>query len=184
MTRKTVPLATLALVLTNVAVYRLEAGSRALCDAYGLIPAHFAPEALVTSTFLHDPVSLLHIAGNMAFLLLFGAIVEGSIGSIPFLCLYLTAGLAGGLLHVLVNPSSVDPLVGASGAICGVLAVAGAIRPRLLGFVVAFIGLNIFHAFVGAEGTVSFACHIGGFVAGFIIVLLMRVTGSEALEVA
>jgi membrane associated rhomboid family serine protease len=184
------PYATFALILANVLAYRLElaSGGQVFCEAYGLVPAHFvhggnlAP--LVSSLFLHDPGSLLHIAGNMAFLALFGALVEGALGGPLFLALYLASGIAGGLLHVYVNPSATEPLVGASGAIFGVLAVAGALFPRLLGFVAAFVGINLFHAFFGGAGTVSFGCHIGGFVAGFLVVVLLRVTGSEILETA
>lgn len=181
------PLVTLALVLANVLVY-LAAGGQAACEAYGLVPAHFVHggslEPLFTSLFFHDPSSLSHIAGNMAFLALFGALVERALGSLGFTALYAVAGIAGGLMHVYVNPGSADALVGASGAIFGVLAVAGALYPRLLGFVVAFVGINVFHAFFGGGGNVSFACHIGGFVAGFVVVLVLRVTGSEALEAA
>jgi membrane associated rhomboid family serine protease len=87
-------------------------------------------------------------------------------------------------MHVLVGPAATTPLVGASGAIFGVMAVAGALRPRLLGFIVAFVGINVFHAFAGGSGNVSFGCHIGGFVAGFLVVVLLRAVGSEALEAA
>lgn len=184
------PLVTLALILANVLAYRLElaSGGQAFCELYGLVPAHLAHggalSPLVSSLFLHDPESLFHIAGNMTFLAIFGALVERALGSVRFLALYVVAGVAGGLTHCLVAPGSADPLVGASGAICGVLAVAGAIYPRLLGFVVAFMGIQLFHAFFEGAGNVSFGCHIGGFVAGFAVVLLLRVTDSEALETA
>jgi len=180
------PLVTVALVLANLAAYLLElaSGGSAACQAYGLIPAHFTFNSLLTSLFLHDPSSLLHLGGNMAFLAIFGSIVEGSLGSIGFSVLYLAAGIAGGLCHVMVGPSSTDALVGASGAIFGVMAVAGALRPRLLGFVVAFAGINVWNAFFGGAGNVSFGCHIGGFLAGFLVVALLRVTGSEVLEAA
>jgi membrane associated rhomboid family serine protease len=184
------PLVTLALVLANVLAYFLElgAGGQAVCDAYGLIPTHFvhggSPAPLFTSLFLHDPGTLVHLGGNMAFLALFGTLVERALGSVRFAALYVVAGVVGGLTHVLVAPGSVDPLVGASGAIFGVLAVAGALYPRLLGFVVAFVGLNLFHAFFGGAGNVSFGCHIGGFVAGFLVVVALRATGSETMEAA
>lgn len=184
------PVFTFALVAANVLAYRLELASGGLsaCETYGLIPSHFthggslAP--LVSSLFLHDPASLLHIGGNMAFLALFGAIVEGALGGLPLLAIYFLAGVAGGLFHVAVDPSSVEPLVGASGAIFGVLAVAGALRPRLMGFVAAFGAINVWSAFFGGSGNVSFSCHIGGLVAGFAVVVLLRAIGSEALETA
>jgi membrane associated rhomboid family serine protease len=184
------PVITLALILANLAVYALEqaSGGQAFCEAFGLIPAHFVHggslSPLVSSLFLHDPSSLYHIAGNMVFLAFFGAIVERELGSLPFLAVYALSGVAGGLMHVAVNPSAVEPLVGASGAIFGVLAVAGALRPRLLGFVLSFAAIEVYHAFFGAVGSVSFSCHIGGFVAGFIVVVFLRVVGSEAMETA
>ena len=184
------PLMTLALILANLLAYSLElaSGGRAACDAYGLVPAHFmksgAVEPLFTSMFLHDPASLLHLGGNMAFLALFGVVVERALGSFRFLGLYLLAGAAGGLMHVLVAPGASEPLVGASGAIFGVLAVAGVLRPRLMGFVAAFVGLNVFHAFVGGNDNVSFGCHIGGFVAGFAVVLMLKAVDSDVLEAA
>lgn len=184
------PLVTLLLVALNLAAYAIEQGSggQTICDAYGLVPAQFvhggALSPLVSSLFLHDPSSLLHLGGNMAFLAIFGAIVERDLGSVRFLALYTVAGIAGGLMHVAVNPSALEPLVGASGAIFGVLAVAGALRPRLLGFVVSFAAIEVYHAFTGAVGNVSFACHIGGFIAGFVVVVLLRVVGSEAMETA
>ncbi len=185
-----IPLVTLSLVAANVLAYSLELGAGGLpaCEQLGLIPRSFmstgAIAPLFTSLFLHDPGSLAHIAGNMAFLAFFGAVVEGSLGGLPLLAIYLLAGASGGLFHVAVDPSSVDPLVGASGAIFGLIAVAGALRPRLLGFVVAFAGLNIFYAFFGGSGNASFGCHLGGLFAGFLVVLLLRATGSEALETA
>ena len=184
------PLVTLVLVTLNVLAYLLElaGGGWRVCNAYGLVPARFAHggslEPLFSSLFLHDPSGLLHLGGNMAFLAVFGAIAEGSLGHLGFLALYLVAGASGGLMHVLVNPAATDPLVGASGAIFGVMAVAGALRPRLLGFVVAFVALNVWNAFSGGSGEVSFGCHIGGFIAGVLVVAIMRMGGSEALEAA
>ena len=181
---KRFPFVTFLLVALNVLAFRLEleTGGRLACNAYGLIPAHFSPATLVTSLFLHDPGNLLHLAGNMAFLAVFGILVEGALGSFTFLGLYLFAGVAGGFAHVMVSPAAIDPLVGASGAIFGVLAVAAVLRPRLLGFVFAFVGIQIWHAFFGGGGNVSFACHIGGFFAGFLVALVLRAVDSEALE--
>jgi len=176
-------LATLTLVGLNVAVYlgELGAGGQATCAAHGLIPAR-GLEGLLTYSLLHDPSTLLHLAGNMAFLAVFGAVVEGALGGLGLLVLYGLAGVAGGLLHILVNPGSTAPLVGASGAVFGVMAVAAALRPRLLGFALAFGGLEVWHALVGGGGSVSFGCHLGGFAAGVFIAGLLRATGSEALE--
>jgi membrane associated rhomboid family serine protease len=190
MARRSAPVVTLLLVATNLLAYALElaSGGQAPCEAYGLVPARFmrtgAVEPLFSSLFLHDPESLIHLGGNMAFLVLFGVIVEQALGHLSFLGVYLLAGAAGGLLHVFVGPASTEPLVGASGAIFGIIAVAGVLRPRLMGFVAAFVGINVFHAFTGGDGNVSFGCHIGGFCVGFLVVLLLKACNSEVLEAA
>jgi membrane associated rhomboid family serine protease len=184
------PIVTVLLVAANLLAYRLElaSGGQSFCEAFGLVPAHFvhggnlAP--LVSSLFLHDPSSLFHIAGNMAFLALFGALVERALGSCRFLALYLLCGVAGALLHVYVNPASTDPLVGASGAIFGLIAVSAALYPRLIGFAFCFAAINVWHAFFGGGGTVSFGCHLGGFAFGVLVALALRVTDSEILETA
>ena len=185
MARETAPVtALLAFVL--VAVFGLEfaSGGDAICDAWGLVPSHPSLETALSSMFLHDPHSLFHLGGNLLFLIIFGSIVERELGSLRFAALYVVAGLGGAAMHCLVNAGSSTPLVGASGCLFGILAVAGALRPRLMGFAVAFAGVTIWQAFTGGSGSVSFGCHIGGFVVGVAVVALMRVAGSEALEAA
>jgi len=185
---KRLPLVTLALVLANLLAYLVEraAGGEAFCEAHGLVPARFMRSGdlgpIFSQMFLHDPSGLGHIAGNMAFLAVFGALVERAVGPARFLVVYMAAGVAGALMHVLVDPAATDPLVGASGAIFGVLAVAAVARPRLSVFVAAFFGLNVWHAFFGGGGDVSFGDHIGGFAVGFLFVLLAH--RSACLEVA
>lgn len=176
--------ALLAAVL--VAVYGLElaSGGMVVCRAHGFVPAHPSFETALSSMFLHDPGTLFHLGGNLVFLVVFGVIVERALGSLGFAALYALAGMAGVGLHYLVNPSATDPLVGASGALFGLLAVAAVVRPRLLGFAVAYAGLNVWNAFTGSAGGVSFGCHIGGFAVGALVALLLRATDSEALEAA
>lgn len=163
-----------------LAAYCLEQalGANAVCHAYGLVPAHPSFGTALSSMFLHAGFS--HLAGNLLFLVIFGTIVEQEIGSVRFLGLYVTAELGGAAMHALIDPSSTVPLVGCSGALCGLLAVAGALKPRTLGFVVAFIGLNVWNAFTGAESNVSFGCHIGGFVVGAVIAMYLRMVEVEA----
>ncbi len=184
------PLFTALLIAANFLAYglELEAGGQTACEAYGLVPTRFVRSGelgpIFSSLFLHVPGDITHIGGNMLFLAVFGVLVERALGHLRFLGLYLAAGVLGALMHVLVSPTAAEPLVGASGAIFGVLAVAAVLRPRLLGFVVCFVGLNVWHAFFGGAGNVSFGCHIGGFCAGFFVALIMRATDSEALETA
>lgn len=182
------PVATFGLILANLAAFQAElaAGGLSSCYAHGLVPAQFLETGdlapVFSSLFLHDPGTVFHLGCNMAFLAVFGTVVEREIGSLRFLAFYLAAGVAGGLLHIAVDPSATTPLVGASGAIFGLVAVAGVLRPPLLGFAVAFGAVEIWHAFTGGVGDVSFGCHLGGLIAGAVFAALWRDDG--ALETA
>ncbi len=186
MTRNSAAPVTALLAALVAAAYSLELvfGGEASCDAYGLVPAHWSVGTAVSSLFLHDPHGWAHVGGNLVCLVVFGVIVERALGSLGFAALYAFAGLSGAAMHCLVNPEATDPLVGCSGALFGLMAVAGAIRPRLLGFVVAYAGLNVWYAFAGGAGNVSFGCHLGGLAAGAIVAMALRVVGSEVLETA
>jgi len=177
-----IPHVTAALVTLNLVAFALELadGVEPTCEAYGLVPAHVTAGGLMGGLFLH--AGWVHLVGNMVCLAFAGAIGERAMGHLGFIALYLTAGALGGLLHVLVDPGALEPMVGASGAICGVLAVMGALRPRLLGFVVGFVLVNVWFALVGGGAGVSFGTHLGGFAVGVLAVAVARATGSEALE--
>lgn len=184
------PIFTALLVVLNLLVYflELETSSEGFCQVFGLVPVRYIHTGnvtpLISSLFLHDPNNVWHLVGNVAFLGVLGALVESYLGHIGFLALYLIAGVAGGLMHVSIDPSSTAPLVGASGAIFGLLAVAVVLRPRLIGFAVAFVAINVWHAFTGGDGSTSFACHIGGFAAGTVIALFIRLIGVEEMSEA
>lgn len=177
------PFATPLLMAAILAAFGLEytQDGMAVCERWGFVPAHPSLGTAATSLFLHDPGNLAHVGGNLAFLAVFGVIVERALGSLRFLGLYGAAGLGGVALHFLVDPSSTTPLVGCSGGLFGLLALAAILRPGLLGFVGTCIGVNLAYAVLGVEG-VSFGAHLGGFVVGFIVTAAMRLTGSEALE--
>jgi membrane associated rhomboid family serine protease len=151
------------------------------------------------SMFLHG--GWLHLLGNMLFLWIFGNNVEDRLGPVLFLLFYLVGGIAAALTQVLIDPSSQIPLVGASGAIAAALGVYFVLFPGarilslvFLGFfyqlleVPAIIVLGYwfvlqlasgFAAFGAetAQGGVAFFAHIGGFVAGLLVGLLLRATG-------
>jgi membrane associated rhomboid family serine protease len=141
--------------------------------------------------FLH--ASLLHVGGNMLFLWIFGNNVEDKLGEIKFLVIYFASGIAGSLLQVYITPTSTIPMLGASGAISGILAayVLYFPRARVLTFIVPFffisisaylvigywIGLQLLNAFLGlgvTGGGVAYFAHIGGFASGLILALLLR----------
>ena len=147
---------------------------------------------LLTSMFLHG--SWMHLIGNMWFLWLFGNNVEDAMGRLRFVVFYLLCGLAAALAQVITNPGSAIPMVGASGAISGVMGGYLVLFPRvrvfcllILGFFVTSVALPAWvmllywlgiqfvsglAAFGGDVGGVAFWAHVGGFVAGLVLVKL------------
>jgi membrane associated rhomboid family serine protease len=147
---------------------------------------------LLTSMFLHG--SWMHLLGNMWFLWLFGDNVEDSMTRPRFVGFYLLCGLAAALAQVVASPSSGVPMVGASGAIGGVMGAYLVLYPRVrvfallpLGFfltsvalpawmmLVYWIGLQVLSGFASigrSGGGVAFWAHVGGFLAGVILVKL------------
>ena len=146
---------------------------------------------LVTSMFMHG--SWLHLLGNMWFLYLFGNNVEDSMGHVRFLVFYLIAGLAAALVQVALDPAAAVPMVGASGAISGVMGGYLVLYPTVRVFAMVPIGFfltsvtlpawtMLVYWFVlqllggitmvaGAKGGgVAFWAHVGGFVAGLALV--------------
>lgn len=167
---------TLFLAVAILAVYAAELGGAVDPLTAGFVPAAPTFQGAAMSVFLHDPGSVAHVAGNLVFLFLFGFIVEPAIGSLRFTSLYLASGAAGVALHWCVDLTSTHTLVGASGAIFGVMALAAVIQPRLLGFAIGFMLLNVWLAFHGGEG-VSFGCHTGGFLVGVVVAALLKLQG-------
>ena len=153
---------------------------------------------ILTSMFLHG--SWLHVIGNMWFLWIFGDNIEDYLGHFPFLIFYLLCGFAAAITHIFLNPGSDVPTVGASGAIAGVMGAYFLLYPRakvltliplivfftfwwvpawvMLGywFLLQFLGgtLTSVNASVGnAGGMIAFWAHVGGFVAGLILIKVM-----------
>jgi membrane associated rhomboid family serine protease len=205
------PFINILLILANVAVfiYQLTLGPYAYKTfvlANATIPARFpaflaghlsfaaAFLPLLTSIFLH--AGLLHIAGNMLFLWIFGDNIEDFFGHLPYLLFYLFCGVGSGLLHVLFNWGSTIPAIGASGAISGVMGAYLVLFPReriqtlVFIFIVpipAVIILGLWFVFqfaeavgsvgassVGANGGVAVWAHVGGFLLGVVITGLAR----------
>jgi membrane associated rhomboid family serine protease len=149
----------------------------------------------VTSMFLHG--GWLHLLGNMWFLWIFGDNVEDALGSIRYLFFYLVCGLGAGVTHWLLAPASAVPTVGASGAIAGVLGAYALLFPgaRVLTLVPVFFILQLIEVpavlllavwfllqlltgavapLSGAGGGIAWGAHVGGFLIGLLIVLLIR----------
>jgi membrane associated rhomboid family serine protease len=194
------PYATIGLIALNVAAWVLlqglgtEPALTASVLGLGLVPADASWHSMFTSMFLHG--SWFHLIGNMWFLWIFGNNVEDSMGHVRFVVFYLLCGLAAAALQTLADPDSVIPMVGASGAIGGVMGAYVLLYPRVhvhmlifLGFFVTTIAVPAVFMLgywflvqlvsgwmsVGAEGGgVAFWAHVGGFVAGALLVLVLR----------
>src|SRR6202022_606127 len=123
-------LLTWGLILINFGVYFYLAQNPVMDEnaiaQYAVVPADITAGrplgTLVTSMFLH--ASLLHVGGNMLFLWIFGNNVEDRLGEIRFVLIYFASGIAGSLLQVYITPTSTIPMLGASGAISGILAAS------------------------------------------------------------
>jgi membrane associated rhomboid family serine protease len=174
----------------------------AVLTGHELMPAEIdllpAPATVLTSMFLHG--GFWHLAGNMWFLWIFGNNIEDAMGHVRFVIFYVLCGVAAVFAQVLPNPESIVPMIGASGAISGVLGAYMLLFPRarvLLGLPIGFLIVSIgrFPAvwvllawFVmqlvlgglsltrppGTEGGVAFGAHIGGFVAGLLLVTIFK----------
>jgi membrane associated rhomboid family serine protease len=160
-------------------------------------PFDFLPITLITSMFLHG--GLLHIASNMLYLFIFGDNVEDRLGHARFLIFYFLCGIAAGITHIVVNADSPTPSIGASGAIAGALAAYLYLFPHaevrtllligpfilmpriaaafliLFWFITQFVsGITSLGASTDTSGGVAVWAHIGGFVFGLILVVVMR----------
>lgn len=145
----------------------------------------------ITYAFLH--LDFWHLASNMLFLWVFGDNVEDALGHVRFLIFYLICAAAGAALHGFVGPSSEGPLIGASGAISGVVAAYFLLHPRVRVWVLvlfriplplpAFIPLALWIVqqfamlALDLDGMVSWGAHVGGIIAGALLVILMRRKG-------
>lgn len=206
---RTYPLVNTLLIWANFVVFAYEISRGALLEEFisrwGLVPARLADEGffssagltILSSMFLHG--GWLHILGNMWFLYLFGDNVEDRLGHLRYLAFYLLCGTAGAVNHVLFNLGSTMPVVGASGAIAGVLGAYFVLFPLarvatlVWGFLMAwvvevpamlFLGLWFLFQFLagmaslpgtmaGSGGGIAWWAHVGGFVAGIVLVRLL-----------
>jgi membrane associated rhomboid family serine protease len=212
--------ATYALIMACVAVFfwQVSLGQRGEHNAdlaYGMIPAVLFGEAalpaglhvvppwatLVTSMFLHG--SIMHLLGNMLYLWIFGRAVEDGLGAPRFLLLYLVAGVVAALTQAMTDPSAEVPMIGASGAIAGVLGAYFVLYPR--GNVAVFVWFLIFIRVImvpallmlglwfvlqlvnalsaePGEPGVAFWAHIGGFICGMLLAPFLRRPGVAMLQ--
>lgn len=200
-----VPWVTFTLIAANVLafVFEVSLGERlqSFLALYGVVPVRLlssgpaagpAPPVVVTvfsSMFLHGGV--LHVAGNMLYLWIFGNNVEDALGHVRYLLFYLISGVAAVYAHALVDPFSTLPMIGASGAVSGVLGAYLVVFPRArvlalvpMGFVMRMVRVPalfvlgfwiviqlLYGVFsLGTPGGVAWFAHVGGFLAGVALV--------------
>ena len=207
---RTRPVVTLGLIAANLLVYLWEMSlpareAQAFVFAFGLVPAHFSTVNLFTSLFVH--AGLAHVAGNMLFLWIFGDNVEDRLGHGRFLGFYVICGIVAALAQVAWNRAAQTPMVGASGAIAGVMGAYLVLYPQsrvlmlvpfpLLLFEVpaaVFLALWFLVQFVSGLGTIAtlgapdvtggiaFWAHVMGFIAGLALVRGMRRPERDRVE--
>lgn len=209
---------TVSLIILNVIVYILEVGAfdQSAIASFGVTPAILlgtgslvtpdgtlteginlaASPTLITYMFLHADV--FHLAGNMLFLWVFGDNVEDAMGHVRFLVFYLACGVFAALVHSWMVPDSELPLIGASGAVAGVIAAYLMLHPRVSVWVLAFkviplritaglalgiwIALQVVMIAVANVGPTAWWAHIGGLIAGAVLIVFMRRPGVRLFD--
>jgi membrane associated rhomboid family serine protease len=145
------------------------------------LPRISPPLTLLTSLFLHG--SFLHLFGNMLYLWIFGNNIEDFLGPFRFILFYLLSGLGASLVHIIFHPSSMIPMIGASGAIAGVLGAYFLLYPGARVLTIVFFWIIPVPAFfilglwfvaqvmnIGIGGGVAWFAHIGGFLIGVALI--------------
>ena len=215
----TTPYVTVGIIIACALVYvwqhllLSDAGSREAVYAFGVVPAILTGEkflpgdvavippwaSVLTSMFMHG--GFWHLAGNMLYLWIFGNNLEDAMGHVRYFLFYVLCGVAAVFAQVLPNPVSEIPMVGASGAISGVLGGYLLLFPRArvllglpLGFLIvqigrfpaiwvlaAWFGMQLIMVWLAAlqspgesQGGIAFGAHIGGFIAGLVLVAFFK----------
>jgi len=150
----------------------------------GLSPAL----SIITSMFMHG--SIMHLLGNMLFLWIFGNNIEDYLGKVFFVFFYLLSGTAAAFLHILFNLNSLTPVIGASGAVSGVMGAYLILYPKakvktlvFIFIIVTFVDIPagiflalwfIFQFFYSTSGGIAWLAHVGGFIAGVLLIYIAK----------
>ena len=199
---RTRPGVTVTLIVINVAIYLFQVGlsdraQELFLYAFGVVPAYFTFGSIFSSMFVH--ASLAHLLGNMLFLWIFGDNVEDRMGHLRYFFFYLGCGFVAAMSQVALEPDSLVPMVGASGAIAGVMGAYLVLYPHsrvlmLFPFpvflyelpAIAFLGLWFVVQFLNGigqlpvfqqdqiSGGVAFWAHVMGFVTGLVLVVFLK----------
>ena len=208
---RTTPYVTIGIITINAVaiLFELSLGDQveAFTSFWGLVPAEFSWFTVFTSMFLHG--GLLHFGGNMLYLWIFGDNVEDRMGHGRFLVFYLLCGVAAALAQTITSPNSAVPMIGASGAIAGVMGAYFVLYPhsRIVTLVpiifffqiveipaIFFLGIWFLMQFVSGVGSfvattanqpgggIAFWAHVAGFAAGLAGVFVFRRPERQRVE--
>jgi membrane associated rhomboid family serine protease len=213
---RTFAFVTVALILLNTIVFVHELSLpnpdrvEAFFATFSLTPAHLTQSpssnsylTVFTSMFLHG--GWMHIIGNMLYLWIFGRNVEDSVGHFKFVIFYLLCGVAAAAAQVAIAPDSTVPMIGASGAISGVLGAYLLLFPRArvlvlfpiwifwrvfyvpaLLLLVVWFGMQLLSGLavlsMDVNGGVAFWAHVGGFIAGMLLVPIFKKRGVRLFQ--
>lgn len=198
---RSTPYTTVGLIALNAVIflYQLQLDSpsvQLLWQLFGLVPAHFSWTTAITSMFLHE--GWLHVLGNMLYLWIFGDNVEDNLGHAGFLLFYVACGVAAAIGQTAIAPASAIPMIGASGAVAGVMGAYFVMYPRsrvlTVIFLIVFVDVievpavfllgvwfvkELFNGVGslgsrGLSGGVAFWAHVAGFAMGGLAGLLWR----------
>jgi membrane associated rhomboid family serine protease len=194
------PLFTIILIASNIFIFLYQVNltaPSAIFESYGLVPVHLLESPVSTyptiysSMFLHS--GLGHLAGNMLYMWIFGNNIEDVLGKFRFIIFYLFCGTLAALCHISTDLHSEIPMVGASGAISGILGAYLILFPYakvktliFLGFFITIIRIpaivllviwmviQVSSGIIASDGGVAWFAHIGGFIAGMLFILPFR----------
>jgi len=192
------PHITILLITSNIIIFLYQISQSmtpfAIFETYGLIPAQLIETpvrmypTIYSSMFLHSGVA--HLMGNMLYLWIFGNNIEDVLGKFRFIIFYLVCGTLASMGHIVTDLQSDVPMVGASGAISGILGAYLVLFPFarvktlvFLGFLITIVRvpaiillviwvlIQVFSGVVAGDGGVAWFAHIGGFIAGMLLIL-------------
>lgn len=173
------------LILVNALIYFIFGNNENFYDAFALACGDgFRPWQLLTAGFLHSPENFFHLFFNMYSLYLFGKLVAPHIGNRNFLLLYLISVLSGNLLFLILNWGQHSYVVGASGAVFGIMAAAALLEPdrrftllllpfrplKTTSLVICFAVVEILLQLSGRNSGIAHLAHLGGLVGGYLFI--------------
>jgi membrane associated rhomboid family serine protease len=207
------PLVTYGLIVANLIAFGVQSAGldQRVVASFGIVPAELfsmrvfggaargpndalpVPEGLTLLSYMFFHGDFWHITGNMLFLWVFGDNVEDAMGHLRFLAFYIVCGVLAALFYAVILNTSTAPLIGASGAVAGVIAAYMMLYPRVLVWILAFrviplhipaywaigawIATQLLMALLPSQSAVAWWAHIGGLITGAVLVVFLRRPG-------